>query len=149
MTQMLVKSLRNVPRVPDWEARYWAALVRETQRPFDWNGACCFGQQAAICEALLGANPFPREMRTYKTQIGAARFLKKLGFNSLESALESLFEPIAPAQARRGDIGLAQPGSRASQYTATIDGTCAVARHNSGLWHFPTLSLKRAFRVGC
>lgn len=75
---------------------------------FSWGQHDCATFAMDVVEAVTGSAPYaPRG--TYDSQVGAARRLKELGFDSMEAAMEAAF-PIenTPAQrGRLGDIGIA------------------------------------------
>lgn len=74
-------------------------------RPFQWGLVDCI--KMARFQAL-GMKHRPPRLPRYTTAVGALRALKKMGFESVEAALDSLFPVIPPAMARVGDLVLGE-----------------------------------------
>jgi hypothetical protein len=91
-------------RLPDWETRLAAAMRPHMQAPMQYGVCDCFIICADAVRAVTGNDPFKGVRGRYKTETGAAKLLRKRGFNSVQDAWASLFEPIHPAVAQRGDI---------------------------------------------
>lgn len=69
-------------------------------RPFEWGAWDCF---AFVTEAA-GVDVSHLPPRTYTTRIGAARYIKRQGFDSLAELMDSLMPERPVGFARRGDV---------------------------------------------
>lgn len=81
-------------------------FINERRRaPFEWgrNDCCLFVADAVL---TLTGRDYAAELRGYRTALGAARRIKKLG--SLDAYLDSLFAPVAVGFAKRYDPVLFQ-----------------------------------------
>ena len=86
-----------------------ATFDRFKDRAFDWGSADCV-QAAAWHLRAMGHTVLLSKGGRYRTAIGAARALRRAGYDSLSAALDAMhFERIAPAAAWTGDL-LALPG---------------------------------------
>lgn len=81
------------------------ATVNEfLDKPFEWGVRDCLHLAAFAVQQRGYPNPL-REVRTYKTEGGAYRALKKAGFNRLEDAIDAQgFARVEPKYARPGDL---------------------------------------------
>ncbi len=87
-----------------------ATLEHFRGREFRW-GACDCARIAAWHLRQFGCRPQIAKAGSYKTAIGARAALKRLGHDTLESALDALGLPrIAPAEAWVGDIVMGDSG---------------------------------------
>lgn len=91
-------------RLDDWETRLHAALLKHGQLPAQLGVSDCYIICADAVVACTGKEPFEGVRGKYKTAQGAARLLRKRGFETVENAWGSLFNPIAPSLAQRGDL---------------------------------------------
>ena len=67
---------------------------------FEWGAADCF----AFVTGRAGIDTSHMPPRTYTGRIGAARYIKRLGFNSLADLMDSLMTPKPVGFAQRGDV---------------------------------------------
>lgn len=89
-------------RLADWEGRLSAYLADHTSCAVAWGQMDCVRFAAGAVKAMTGTDPLPK--LTYKTEAGAWRALKRLGFTSLSQAVDAHLSPTHPAMARRGDV---------------------------------------------
>ncbi len=92
-------------RIKGWERRLTAALQTHELARGVYGSFDCFMLPADAIEAVTGARVFA-DCRKYKTPLGAARMLRKKGFNHVGEAFASLFFEMPVPLARRGDIGI-------------------------------------------
>jgi hypothetical protein len=93
-------------RLDDWDTRLEAAIAA-ADKPFVWGSHDCCTFAASCVEAVTGRSLWVKGLASYRTAAGAAKALKKAGFEDLGAALDSVLgarKPIAMAQ--RGDIVL-------------------------------------------
>lgn len=81
-----------------------ATIARFKDRPLAYGKDDCV-RMTAFCLRKLGVRAPLLKAGTYSTPTGARRALKKLGFDTLEQAVDSLELPrIPPASAWPGDV---------------------------------------------
>jgi hypothetical protein len=91
-------------RLPDWEARLADYLDLVADTPLEWGSHDCALHAANAIRAVTGADHAAHYRGRYRTELGAARALRRNGHASVESQFDALFPPIAPAFAQRGDV---------------------------------------------
>jgi hypothetical protein len=126
----------------DWEARLLAWAERAWSAPYNLGAHDCLLAAAAAVEAQTGRDFAEGHRGRYRSRAGAARYLRSLGFSSIESLLDSLLEQVPTAFAQRGDIVL-------------IDGTPGVCLgaeamiiHEGGPIMAPRDAWSKAWSVG-
>lgn len=113
-------------RLPNWSVRLQAAVSARLLMPFAWGSQDCALFGADCVEACTGADPAADLRGRYRTELGAARVLKRLGGLAALAAAR-LGPEIPPTLAVRGDIGLSDRG----------DGRMALVVCNGGVWQAP------------
>lgn len=97
-------------RLPGWENRLTALIERHLALPPEYGVSDCFVIADDGVEACLGQRLHElagqKPVSAYKSELGAARLLRRRGFNAVSNAFGSVFEEVAPALAQRGDIGV-------------------------------------------
>jgi hypothetical protein len=81
----------------------------------------------------------------YSTAAGAKRILKKRGLDDVEAALASLFPPVAPLMAQRGDVGVVERDGALSCGFVCDRGS--AVKDERGLSFVPQTEIKAAFKV--
>ena len=105
---------------------------------------------AGAVRALTGFDPGKGHRGKYRSQAGAFRHLKAMGFASPEAMADSLFARVVPAAAQRGDLVLHQDsigvcmGGSAMFVGLEVDGTSEQA----GLIRVPLLDCTAAWKIG-
>jgi hypothetical protein len=138
------------PRRPGWERGFVSVMEKQMALPFGWTPeAHCLGAPALLCEAMTGVDPM-RGIRPYASEATAWRRLAKLGFRSVEEALEAVFPEIDILRARRGDCGVLEQVVNGKPWIATfvVLGDRSLGRSPDGPVFVPTAALKRAFAIG-
>lgn len=98
-------------RLPDWESRLHAFLEGAFDRPHAYaSHDCLVGLTAGVLEALTGEDHAAEHRGKYRSQAGAVRHLKRLGYASPEALLDDRLEAKPIAFAQRGDLVLV-PGN--------------------------------------
>lgn len=133
-------------RVRDWPLRLEEAIERYQDGGFAWGERDCFTLPMDVAEALTGVDPWASE-RTYTTEIGAARKLRRLGFADVSDAFAAKFQEIAPSLAQRGDIGVVLDADGAACGVIVLGAFVAGMSPIAGLTFLPRARLVRAFRV--
>lgn len=92
-------------------------MSNRIDRPFEWGPWDCF----AFVTERSGVDTSHMPPRTYKGPIGAARYIKRLGFASLADLMDSLMSPKPVGFAQRGDVLL-------------VDGCLGICKGTYGLF---------------
>lgn len=120
------------------------AIARHQSTPFGWGTSDCT-MFADIVHAMTGFDPIA-DYRSYTTEIGALRMLKKAGVTSMIEYVERLFPEIPPAHAGRGDLAFsADIGPLVCP--AVLDGSMAHSKGVSGPVAISRAHIFRAFAV--
>lgn len=137
-------------RKPGWEHAYAEKLQALVDMPFSWGKGDCIARVLDLCEAMTGVNPLPVSQRRYSTAAGAAKVMKRLGFESVGHALGAVFSEVAKSKARRGDCGVADVRIAGEIVEAAfiVMGAQAVASNERGPVVIQTLQLKKTFAIG-
>jgi hypothetical protein len=95
-------------RLPDWEPRLAAYLasVRDTPHAYGKHDCALHGANAVL--AQTGVDHGAPFRGRYKTELGAARALRRFGAGTLVAEFDAHFATISPALAQRGDLVMAQ-----------------------------------------
>lgn len=145
-----------MPRLRGWELRLVEVIEDHGAAPFVWGKSDCLTLCADVVLALTGEDPMQLYRGSYSSAAEARRLLGSEGFADVGEALAAQFEEVAPAMARRGDIGIVetQVGSRTVPGSvvvtgANIVGKSAPARGSRiGMTTLDRDRLVKAYRVG-
>lgn len=133
-------------RVRNWPLRLDEVIERYQAGAFTWGERDCFTLPMDVVAALTGLDPWADE-RTYTTEIGAARKLKRLGFADVAGAFAAKFPEIPVTLAQRGDIGTVADADGAACGVVVLGTLVAGMSPAAGLTFLPRARLARAFRV--
>ncbi|TPM58969.1 hypothetical protein FJ959_08835 [Mesorhizobium sp. B2-2-4] len=136
----------TLTRLPDWDRRLARVVNQHSRTPGEWGVSDCLLTVMDAVIATTGFDPAEDIRGTYKTEIGAARILRKRGFTDVEQALASLFPPVATLRAQRGDVGVVERDGALS-CGFVCDRGFAV-KGERGLSFVPQTEIKSAFKVG-
>lgn len=130
-------------RVRDWSTRLISLLQERRLMPFEWgkHDCCLFAADAyiALCDKDLASEFRGR----YKTELGAYRALKRLGYESVDDVLSAkLGEPKATKLPERGDILLID---YEGQLTAGVHFNAAWVVGENGLVQAPPSWIVKAW----
>lgn len=137
-------------RLPGWERAYVEIMERYQAEPFGWADLQhCLGAPAELTLGMTGVNPV-RGLPARKTEEGQLRLLAKLGYRTVEDALEAVFPEIPKLLARRGDCGILDQTVDGREWPATfiVLGDRAIGKSVKGIVVVPTGRLKRTFAIG-
>lgn len=98
-----MESTPVVSRVENWEKRLKDVIEKHHRLPSEYGVSDCYLIVDDAVEAVTGQRMFSNV--SYNSEIGAAKELRKRGFNNVEEAFTSKFVEIPVALAQRGDIG--------------------------------------------
>lgn len=125
----------------DWQARLQAVLDAHRQQPFAWGRHDCVRFAAACVHAVTAQTP---ALPDYAGARAAMRALHAHG--GLRAAVTgALGEPIAPALAAAGDIGLLVAGDRES-LAVNVGGGSWLAPTAEGLREVRAELIQSAWR---
>lgn len=131
-------------RVAGWEAALVAVIEAHSAEPFSWAGSSCFAMADDAIEAVRGDSPLSK-FRTFKTEAGAAKRLKRTGFADIGDLFASMLAEIPASLAQRGDIGVVDRDGVLSGGVFTSFGFASKAEH--GVIYEPITAVARAFKV--
>lgn len=97
-------------RHPQWERRLASFIEENADRPHSYGRFDCIMFPLGAAQAITGIDKAKRHRGKYEGQTGALRYLKKLGFETPEQALDSILTPKSASFAQRGDVVLAKDG---------------------------------------
>lgn len=131
-------------RREDWLDRLWATVDAAQQQPFAWSANDCTTFAAACVDAMTDSDWRGHLAEQYTDEASARAFI--LAEGGLEAGVtRRLGEPVAPLQARRGDVCLVEtpdgPG------LAVCVGPVAVVPGADGLVRKPLREVIKAWRV--
>jgi len=94
-------------RHADWEERLNDVVAKHQAMPGEWGKSDCWIMTMDAIEAVTGERILPH-LQSYATEAEGYKVFRKAGFReTVEEALaEALGEPIPPALALRGDVGV-------------------------------------------
>ena len=129
-------------RLPGWEAALAAAVDDARSRPFQWGAHDCATWAFDVRRALTGQDAAQDWRGRYSTAKGAAKVLRRLGFDSLAGLSSAIMgDAIQPLSAQRGDIVLCEAA------LGVCVGSMAVFVAESGLTARPLSGAAMAWRV--
>jgi hypothetical protein len=131
-------------RVKRWERRLQETVERFRALPFDWATNNCSHFAGCCVEAVTGQNPVSALDGSYTDEAGAMAAIAAHG-SDIEEAAASMFPAQPPAQARRGDLGIAEVGGR--KVLLVILGQFAAGPGPRCLSFVPRTNLTASFRV--
>lgn len=132
-------------RLPDWEERLAVVIAAYQGGVFVWGERDCFRLPVDVARAVSGLVLWS-DVRPYRCARGAAVRLARHGFREVGEALAAVLPEVPPAQARRGDVGVAIEGGRDAG--VVVLGAEIAGMAPAGLTIVPRERLARAFRVG-
>lgn len=136
----------ELTRLPDWDQRLARLVERHMQTSGGWGAADCLLTAMDAVAAVTGIDPAAAIRGRYKTQLGAARLLRRNGFEDVEQALASHFPEVGRLLAQRGDLAVVeQDGVLAAGFVCSHGVAVKV---EAGLMFVPQTEIKSAFKVG-
>lgn len=141
---------QHLTRRADWRARLAEALNLQRAQGFTWGRHdCALGLAGGAVEAMTGTDIAAPWRGRYSTALGAARALKRDGFETLGDLVATLLpEHVSPLMARPGDIGLMAAKGPIGEALGVIDVSTFFVLTETGHGHRSKTEITRAFRVG-
>lgn len=130
-----------------WEKRLREVIENHAVLPSQYGVSDCYLLANDAHKALTGENIGGVRVNKYKTEVGAAKQLRKLGFNNIEEAFAAHLSDVPVMMAQRGDLGVAENENGeicAGVFTAI--GFAAKPQFG-GIQYLPIDKVKRAFQV--
>jgi hypothetical protein len=137
-----VKGQMMLIRFQNWPELLAEKIERSRELSFAWGIHDCALFCADAIFAMTGIDLASDLRGTYKTEKGAQRRIRTLGFESLEALVSERLESIPIVQAGRGDLVLHHNGA-----LGICDGLTSWFVTPSGLTRVKTLSFEKAWRV--
>lgn len=97
-------------RLPDWEERLSAYLESAFNQPYADGQNDCLLHCGRAVEAVTGVDHYSRFVGRYATKRGALAVMKRLGGDTPEQVLDTLFPERPLGFAQRGDLVLTPDG---------------------------------------
>ena len=133
-------------RIDTWPSLLAAAIAAAEHRAFVWGTHDC-GTFAAVCEkAVTGETQFGDVLGNYKTALGAARRLKRAGFDHIEALVAARLPEVPVNFAQRGDVVVSD--SDLGPVIGVMLGDVFVSPGDDGLIRQDRAFARRAWRVG-
>ena len=132
-------------RVENWPAALAAEIASAQNKPFAWGSHDCGTFAAAVETAVTGETGFGDALGGYKTAIGAARKLRKIGFATIEDLVAARLVEITPSFAQRGDVVAID--TDLGPAIGVVTGADALTPGLEGLVRYPVTVARRAWRV--
>ncbi len=133
-------------RRESWPAALAALVAGAEGKLFAWGRHDCATFAAENQVAITGENTFDDDPGNYRTAIGAARKLRRLGHGSIEELVAARLEEVSPKLARRGDVVVID--TEIGPALGVVTGENAVSPGLDGLSRYPVSLARRAWRVG-
>lgn len=133
-----------MPRHPDWQKRLNAVVAKHQALPAQYGLSDCYLIADDAVEAVTGDQMFPYARR-YKTPAGAAKQLRKHGFETVWDAFAARFREVPVLMAQRGDIGVYDNNGELSGGVFTALGF--MTRGAEEIVFLPQSAALAAFRV--
>ena len=134
------------PRLSDWETRLhdYLASMANAEHVYGVSDCALFASGAVL--AMTNCDPAAEFRGKYKTELGAARVLRKIGAGDLESTFDAKFTEIGPAFAQRGD--LIWDGENVGVCFGAFAFFMGAQDGENGLVRLPRTEFVKAWRVG-
>ncbi|MEP2103099.1 MAG: hypothetical protein ABJP02_04855 [Parasphingorhabdus sp.] len=99
--------MKKLERLPEWEENLLAWITACSGARHQWGKLDCLLFAGGAIKAVTGFDAARGHRGKYRTELGAARYLKRMGHDSPEDYLNAHFPACPPASAQRGDLVLA------------------------------------------
>ncbi|WP_127850434.1 hypothetical protein [Mesorhizobium sp. M00.F.Ca.ET.217.01.1.1] len=137
----------TLTRLSDWDRRLARVVNQHRSTPGEWGVSDCLLTVMDAVVAVTGFDP-AEDIRggKYSAATGATKILRRRGLADVEAALASLFPPISPLMAQRGDAGVVRRDGVLS--CGFICDRGFAVKDERGLSFLPQTEIKSAFKVG-
>ena len=131
-------------RVAGWEEALARVVEKHAKEPLQYGVSDC-GQLAADAVLAVSGNDIFKEYRSYKTEAGARRILKKAGCRDLAELFGKHLKPVHPFFAKRGDIGVVDQNGDIC--AGVFTGTGFACKSETGIFYLAIDAVKQAYSV--
>lgn len=131
-------------KLQDWQVRFEAFIAQRNAAPFAWGKNDCAIFAADCVHAITGRDVALPALRKHKTELQAARLLRRHG-GVLGIATAALGQPAPANTAAVGDVVLAKVGGR--DMLAICNGDTFIAPGPHGLGVLPMSDATLCWRV--
>lgn len=132
-------------RREDWPERLLNEIEVHSGLSMDWGVSDCFVFPMDCVKAMTGVDPWA-DVRTYNSELGAAKLMRERGFENVGDAFAAKFTEIPPSLAQRGDIGVIE--AEAGVCGVVFVGSDVVGKDPvRGIKRAPRAAVTRAFKV--
>ena len=132
-------------RVAGWEEALARVIEKHAKEPLQYGVSDCGQLAADAVEAVTGKDLF-KDYRNYKTEVGAARILKKAGCRDLAELFAKHLKPVHPFFAKRGDIGVVEQNGDIC--AGVFTGTGFACKSETGIFYLGIDAVTQAYSVG-
>lgn len=141
-------------KVDNWRQLLNAHIEANRFRPFEWYKHDCGAWAGSALEVTTGINPMKGKLKPYMNGVGAARSMRRAGFETPEAMAAGLLgAPKHVVFARAGDIvagdltalGIAGEERQFGLALGVCTGAVSYFVADDGLVELPTLQMKSAF----
>lgn len=133
-------------RINGWETKLKHIVEKHMALPSQYGVSDCYIFPDDIVEAITGKKMFGAAVRRYKTELGAAKQLRKKGFETVQDAFSHCFEEIPVSLAQRGDIGVVHQNGEVCGGVFVAQGF--AIRDTKIIRFISPLLVDKAFKVG-
>lgn len=138
-------------RRTDWYTRYVAFIEDMRQKPFEWGTADCGPAWAGqLIEVVTERdNPVAETVGTYKSRKGALQKMKKLGYDNLKDAAESILGIPSqhPSMGAIGDLALIKTDDKFGYSFGVVNGERVFFRREDGIGTTDLLEAECIFKL--
>ena len=131
-------------KLHDWQLRFEAFISDRRAKPFTWGTNDCAVFAADCVQALTGVDVAQPSLRKHKTELQAARLLKRHG-GVVGIATAALGQPVPATQAQVGDVVLVKAHGR--DMLAICNGDTCIAPSPQGLGMLPMSDATLCWRL--
>ncbi|MER9170908.1 hypothetical protein NKI12_26855 [Mesorhizobium australicum] len=138
----------ELTRLKDWDKRLARLVSSIKDEPGVWGETDCLLTAAAAIEAVTGQDIMAPWRGRYKTELGAAKLMRKEGCETVEDVLGKFFglPEIGRLSALRGDVGVVdRDGVLCAGFVCDRGFLC---RTETACIFLPQTAIKTAFKVG-
>lgn len=140
---------RKLTRLDNWRSRLAAELDMQRTIPFQWGkNDCVLGLARRVVIALTGKDLVPHSFAPrYRSERGAIKALKDLGFTDLQAAVGSFLPAVHPDKADIGDLALVPSEGLLGNALGVFEEGTILVLTESGHGRVPREEAILAFKV--
>lgn len=143
--------LMDMPRLPDWRARFEAACDAMKTEPFSWgDNDCAAGLASRMVAAITGVDCAAAYRGHYASPEAGLKLMRGAGFANLGDMVASFLPeyPEGPCRAKIGDLVAIPTDSAFGFALGIVNGERVFVLTEHGHGTVDLLDATRAFKVG-